>query len=180
MRGTALFVILLLAVGTAPAQAHCSRPETEILKFLVTYAPSNFSAINAGVAAPGSYQYNLTPKAEKFCPNVFILEDNAATDKNVEFWFVKTDFGQAGTQDQVFVKIAKSFSAVLKRMGFENKPQGAEYTNGGIKLIWNGPSNVWVTVHGQSDADNYDDEVAQDDKAIVKYNLEIQVGHDVK
>lgn len=164
-----MLVACALALAS-PAQAHCDKSTVELLKFLLPYAPANFAAINGGAASPGSYQYNLTPTAEQFCPKVFILEDTAASDKFPEFWEVKFSSSERGTSDAVLTSLIKTFSPVLKAAGYQDKPyldedeEAQEY-----KLEWDGPSNTWVSVH-----------TYVDDSDAGKIHYAIRVAHTLK
>ncbi len=164
------WMLMACVLAAVPAQAHCGKPSVDLLKFLLPYAPANFDGIKGAPSWPGGYQYKLTPDAEQFCPNVFILEDTAADGKYPEFWEVKFDGAQAGSGDDVAISLIKSLSPVLKAAGYQDKP----YINPGddpntYNMEWEGPSNTWVTV------DTY-----ADDDAPGTIGYEIKVAHDVK
>ena len=157
-------------VSITPAQASCHKSTAELVKFLLPYAASNFAAINGGAASPGSYQYNLTPTAEQFCPHVFIIEDTAARDKYPEFWEVKFSGSENGTGDDVAMSLVKSLSPILKAAGYQDKP----YINDGddpqtYNIEWDGPSDTWVAI-----------ETYIDDETPTKVHYGVRVAHNVK
>jgi hypothetical protein len=168
--------MLTICALAVPAQAHCDRSTADLLGFLLPYASANFAGIRAGVSAPSDPQdnvgpqYHLTPAAEQFCPNVFILEDTPAHDKHAEFWEVKFDASQTGSGDDVALSLIKTLSPELKAAGYQDKP----YINDGddpntYNMEWDGPSDTWVTV----------DTFHEDDKPDKTF-YEIRVAHDVK
>ena len=143
-----IWMLAVCAMATVTgAQARCDKSAVEQLQFFLPYASTNFAAINAGATTPGSGQYNLTPEAERGCPNHFILEDLSARDKYPEFWEVKFDFDETGSGEDIAISLIKTLSPVLKAAGYQDKP----YINPGddqdtYNMEWDGPSDTWVTV----------------------------------
>jgi hypothetical protein len=170
MRKFLVIACVACVLAAIPAEAHCNKSAVELVQFMVPKAPANFADINAGIEAPGSSHYNLTLEAEQFCPNVFILEDTPATDKFPEFWEVKFDSSEAGTQDDVAISIIKTLSPVLIAQGYQDKPYIQDGDDpGSYRMEWDGPSDTWVSVT-----------TYQEDEAPGKTFLAIKVCHKVK
>ena len=167
----ALIIGLLLAFGAASqAQASCSRGVLELLKFALQNVQSNFSAIR-GPHSGGS-EYDLTPAAEQFCPNHFILKNWPADNDDPERWLLKFDQSASGTDDEVATRIIKDFDPVLKAASYRLTYTGPYEMDGeevGSKLVWTGPSAAGVEVDTFSDDDH---------PGTIDY--EVEVWHDVK
>lgn len=139
--------VLSFALAGATARASCET--TDLLKFALTNAQSNFSAIRGG-NRPGTHQYNLKAAAERFCPNVFILEDHPASDKTPEIWVLYFDVSAdraSESNDQIAADVIKQLSPVLKSKGY--RYTRAQRDDSGIELLWTGPSKtyVWVSTY---------------------------------
>jgi hypothetical protein len=160
-------IVALVALATAmPAWAHCDRDVIELLNFAVTNASTNFAAIKGERDGAGSTHLSLSPAAEKFCPNVFILRDVTENGGHSGYWDMKFDESHDGNEDEVAIWVIKQFSAALKRQGFQDKPFVNEGNVGTYKLEWDGPSDVWVI------AETFEDKPGH-------FLYEVRVGHNV-
>lgn len=126
---------LLLALGlfsASPAQAHCGKGVTELLKFAMDDLPASFTAWNAA--------------AEQFCPNVFITRDVPATAQDKEVWFIKFDETYPGADaDETADWIIKQLTPMLKADGYQDKPSGS-LGDMGLDLTWDAPSKPHILV----------------------------------
>jgi hypothetical protein len=137
---------LILALGAfsaSPAQAHCDKDVTAMLKFAMADVPAGFDAWNAA--------------AEQFCPNTFITRDVPATDSEKEVWSIKFDRTYPGTDEgEAALWIIKTLSPMLKLDGYPGKPSGGE-GGMGILINWIAPSKpqirVEVVQHDETDTD---------------------------
>lgn len=164
-----MLVVCVLATVTG-AQADCDKSTAELVKFLLPQASTNFAVINGGANWDGGFQYHLTPVAEQFCPEVFLLEHTAANGEYPEFWEAKFDRNQSGTGDDVALSLIKTLSPVLKAAGYQDKP----YVNNRdvpqtYKIEWIGPSDTWVSIT-----------TYLDDSEPGKIGYGIKVAHSVK
>jgi hypothetical protein len=141
------FFILAMALygyGVAvPAAAHakCDKSETEMLKFALDHAPSDFSAIKGDSAGGGQYNLNT-----KFCPDSFTLQYRPAGDQYPENWALSFDLPYDGAPTDAADFIVKEFLPILTPRGYPPKPTMYPTEHDDVYFEWGGPSHVWISV----------------------------------
>jgi hypothetical protein len=162
-----IFAVVLFILGIAPTSfAGCDKGFTDRLNFTLDNASTGFSAI-AGPERGGT-QHDLTPAAEAFCPNIYILNHYPATKDSLENWNIKFTYHRTGTLDDVTTGLIKELNPALVARGYQDKPFIKDGTLGGYLLEWDDPNGTWITVETWAD----------DSSGPIWF--EVRVWHDVK
>ncbi|HVA28787.1 MAG TPA: hypothetical protein VNF68_11440 [Candidatus Baltobacteraceae bacterium] len=147
----AAFALMCLAV-TGWAQASCpQRTTVELITYGVSNAATSFDGIRGAATSGG--QYNLTPSAEAYCPNHFILERAEAANGQPAYWVLKFAASRRGDEKAVSAWIVKDLWPSLKA-GHYRFVSLKDSELGGLRYYWVGPANCWLVIETYADDNN--------------------------
>ena len=162
---TSFFAVVIWAAAAAlPVQASCPQHDvTDLLKFAIAFAPTDFSQIRGEPLRARGGDYELTAQAEAYCPHRFILTQNLPNGSAPESWILKFAAHRSGSLLAVSNWIVATFNPILKAKGYARPTRSTD--DGDYFIDWEGIGGTRVEVATWADSD---------DPTVTKYEIYVK------